>query len=113
VVEDFLGLARPVAATRETCDLTEELQEVQAFLTGEATARGVRLQLELTDLPPVRGDREKLRQVFLNLALNGIQATGRGGALSSVPSCIREGRMRQPVSKLPLLTRVPVWSRLS
>jgi two-component system, NtrC family, sensor histidine kinase HydH len=81
VVEDFLGLARPVAAKGETSDLTVELQEVQALLAGEATARGVCLQLELTDLPPVTGDREKLRQVFLNLALNGIQATGRGGNL--------------------------------
>ncbi|HEX5773485.1 MAG TPA: ATP-binding protein [Geomobilimonas sp.] len=82
VVEDFLGLARPVAAERETCDLVSELREVQSLLAGEAASRGVRLRLELADLPPVRGDREKLRQVFLNLALNGIQATDRGGSLT-------------------------------
>ncbi|GFE59409.1 nitrogen regulation protein NR(II) [Geobacter sp. AOG1] len=82
VVEDFLGLARPVAAERETCDLSSELREVQSLLAGEAASRGVRLRLDLADLPPVRGDREKLRQVFLNLALNGIQATGRGGDMT-------------------------------
>ena len=30
----------------------------------------------------MRGDCEKLRQVFLNLLLNGVQATRRGGSLS-------------------------------
>jgi len=82
VVEDFLGLARPIEVERDNCDVQAELAEVIALLNGEAQARGVRLDLVPAMLPPVRGDREKLRQVFLNLILNGIQATGRGGRLT-------------------------------
>jgi signal transduction histidine kinase len=82
VVEDFLGLARPIEVERESCDLVEELEEVVTLARGEAESCGVRLTLVQAQLPAVRGDREKLRQVFLNLILNGIQATGRGGGLT-------------------------------
>lgn len=82
VVEDFLSLAKPLQVERETCDLAAELREVVALAAGEAATRGVRLELVPAELPPVRGDREKLRQVFLNLILNGVQATGRGGRLT-------------------------------
>jgi two-component system sensor histidine kinase HydH len=82
VVEDFLNLARPIQMERETCDLMAELKEVVALVAGESTLRGVRLELAPATVPPVRGDREKLRQVFLNLILNGVQATGRGGSLT-------------------------------
>lgn len=82
VVEDFLGLARPVEVEQKSCDIMTDLREVAALASGEALARGVRLALLERELPPVRGDREKLRQVFLNLILNGIQATPRGGSLT-------------------------------
>lgn len=65
VVEDFLGLARSQQVARETFDLAAELQEVVAMTSTEAGARGVRLQLECGRIPPIQGDREKLRQVFL------------------------------------------------
>ena len=82
VVEEFLQLARPVQVEQETSDLQEELAQVVTLVSAEAASRGVQLQLAPADLPPVRGDREKLRQVFLNLILNGVQATGRGGLLA-------------------------------
>lgn len=93
VVEDFLQLARPVQAERQTCDLMAELGEVVTLVSREASSRGVRLHLSPAQLPPVRGDREKLRQVFLNLVLNGVQATPRGGSLtvSAVQIPARDG----------------------
>jgi signal transduction histidine kinase len=86
VVEDFLGLARPLQVERETCDLVAELQDIVSLVSGEADNRGVRLEFTAEALPPVRGDREKLRQVFLNLILNGVQATGRGGRVTITAS---------------------------
>jgi len=82
VVEDFLGLARPLLVERETCDLVAELRDIVSLVSDEADMRGVRLECAGGALTPVRGDREKLRQVFLNLILNGVQATGRGGSVT-------------------------------
>ncbi|SNB44734.1 nitrogen regulation protein NR(II) [Geobacter sp. DSM 9736] len=82
VVEDFLGLARPVPTERETCDLLADVQEIMDLVAPEAAARGVRLNVVPQQLPSVHGSRERLRQVFLNLVLNAIQATGPGGSLT-------------------------------
>lgn len=97
VVEDFLQLARPVEAERETCDLMAELGEVVTLVSRETAVRGVRLHLAPADIPSVRGDREKLRQAFLNLILNGVQATPRGGSLTITTAAIpaREGARSQ------------------
>jgi signal transduction histidine kinase len=86
VVEDFLNLARPLQVDRATCDIMAELKEVVTLVSGEAGSCGVSLIVTPAELPPVRGDREKLRQVFLNLILNGIQATGRGGTMTITAS---------------------------
>lgn len=88
VVEDFLHLARPVQTERERCDLMAELGEVVTLVSREAASRGVRLVLAPAELPAVRGDREKLRQAFLNLILNGVQATSRGGSLTVAAAAI-------------------------
>jgi signal transduction histidine kinase len=43
---------------------------------------GVRLHLELDPLiPPVLADRDRLKQVFINLIHNGMEALGEGGNL--------------------------------
>src|SRR6185369_11211248 len=81
VVEDFLGLARPVVSGKEEVDLLAELEEVVVLTAAEARQRGVAVELARSELPTVLGDREKLRQVFLNLIQNALQATGRGGRL--------------------------------
>jgi two-component system sensor histidine kinase HydH len=91
VVEDFLQLARPLQVDRGTCDIMAELHEIATLLTGEAESRGVRLSVVPAVLPPVRGDREKLRQVFLNLILNGIQASPRGGDMTISAARVNEG----------------------
>lgn len=82
VVEDFLTLARPLQVETETCDLMAELKDTMTLVSGEAAKRGVRLDIVPSPLPLVRGDREKFRQVFLNLILNGVQATGPGGSVT-------------------------------
>ncbi len=83
VVEDFLGLARSQQVARASFDLMVELGEVVAMATAEASACGVRLRIEGGVIPPIQGDREKLRQVFLNIILNGIQATPRQGTVTA------------------------------
>jgi signal transduction histidine kinase len=94
VVEDFLTLSRPLQVESETCDLVAELQDTLVLVSGEAAKRGVRLDFAPSTLPSVCGNREKLRQVFLNLLLNGVQATGKGGSvtITTCHSSVVEGK---------------------
>ena len=83
VVEDFLRLARPQAPEMRRCSLGEELETIVTLTANDARQRGV----SLIFTPPatrldVTGDGEKLRQAFLNIVLNALQATPGGGSVT-------------------------------
>jgi signal transduction histidine kinase len=58
------------------------LEETLALVVYEMEAQEVSLEREyVSGLPPVPMDREQMKQVFLNLLLNAIQAMEQGGKL--------------------------------
>ncbi len=60
---------------RTAVQVNELIREVGALLQAGASKNQVELQTELAiDLPPAMGDRVQLKQVIVNLALNGIEA---------------------------------------
>jgi two-component system, LuxR family, sensor kinase FixL len=62
-------------------DLNAIVNDVARILDGQAAHDGVRIIADLEpDLPWVSGDRVQLRQVALNLVLNGVQAARLRGA---------------------------------
>jgi PAS domain S-box-containing protein len=83
---EFLELARPRSLAQEPVVIGEVLDAVIELHAAEASARGIgawRVD-EGPGIPPVLGDREKLRQVFLNLFVNALDATETGGAVRLV-----------------------------
>jgi signal transduction histidine kinase len=82
VVEEFLGKARRQPVETLDCDIAGELRTITVLLSAEAKQRGVRLELKAEELPAVKGDPEKLRQAFMNIILNGLQATPAGGSVT-------------------------------
>ena len=80
LLEDFLQFARPRELVVRPVALAEVLHAVVSLLTGDAERRRLRLSATADPaLPPVAGDPERLRQVFMNLALNALEATPAGG----------------------------------
>lgn len=64
-------------------DLATLLADVVGQMRPRAHTAGVSLSLELPpDLPMVRADRDRLRQVLLNLITNALQFTSQGGSVS-------------------------------
>lgn len=88
VVEDFLRLARPQASTMRLCSLREELETIITLTTRDAGQRGVCLDFQKpADELAITGDGEKLRQAFLNIVINALQATPRNGKVSVSALC--------------------------
>jgi two-component system sensor histidine kinase HydH len=79
ILEDFLQFARPREFVRRGVDVVTVVSRVLDLLGGEAERRGVRLERDLTAVPEVAGDEERLRQVLVNLGLNALEAVGDGG----------------------------------
>ena len=74
-LQDFSALRKPIF------EKTNINAIVQDALSQVRTPENVRLVKELGHLPDLKVDKDMLKRVFLNLALNGIQAMEKGGTL--------------------------------
>lgn len=75
LVERFLGLARPDRAVQGEGNLAKILSELLQLFALEARERGIELKASISpDLPSIPMDEERLRQAFLNLIKNAVEA---------------------------------------
>lgn len=83
IVVQLLSFVRPRPAVVSPTRLDDILPWAGSMIGPQAQKHGVRLVLKC-GAPDVKvmADGEALRQVVMNLAINAIQASGRGGALS-------------------------------
>ena len=91
VVQDFLEFARPGETDRGAVDLNALLQELLQFTRQPARSGGVTVAFAPGAIPPVQADREQLRQAFLNLILNALQAMPAGGELTIATTAGEKG----------------------
>ncbi len=75
VVKALLDFGRPSTPTMTRVDLADTLRDVVLFTDRFAKQSNVRIETELPGgLPEVMGDPDQLKQVFLNLVTNAVQA---------------------------------------
>ncbi|HAG07768.1 MAG TPA: two-component sensor histidine kinase [Peptococcaceae bacterium] len=82
VLQELLEFGRPSPGIVQPLNVNRLVESVLTFAQPLLRQQGIALQLSLSEkLPPVQGDGEKLKQVFLNLILNAVQAMPTGGML--------------------------------
>jgi signal transduction histidine kinase len=82
VVQGFLKFTRPEDLRLQPVRVKDLFDEILPLIEAEAQKNNVRVQVDVPpDIPWVNGDSAMLRQVFLNLAINGCQAMPTGGTL--------------------------------
>ncbi|CAH8768010.1 ATP-binding protein [Paenibacillus dendritiformis] len=83
LVGEFLLLSKPKHLTIERVNLHQVLGEILPIIQNEAVLHAVQVNYKADEpLPLVIGDRELLKQVFINIAKNGIEAMSEGGVLN-------------------------------
>ena len=94
VVRRLLDFARQGERSRAKCDLNEIVEDVLALTTHFIHTSGVQLDVKLErDMPWVSVDSNQMKQVFLNLVHNAVQAMPTGGSLTlRSESRFKEGR---------------------
>jgi two-component system, LuxR family, sensor kinase FixL len=76
-MRSFIRRGHPHVSTINTRDL---LEDAMTLAQAEASARGVRVDLDVSaDLPDLHGDRVQLEQVLLNLVHNAVEAIATAG----------------------------------
>lgn len=83
VVQDFLQFAHRTPVQGDPLDVNEILEEVLTLVRSELQKMHVNVSMDGgANIPPLPGDQGQLKQAFLNLILNAIQAMPEGGLLS-------------------------------
>jgi signal transduction histidine kinase len=91
ITEDFLSFARPSNLRRSMNNVNLLLSETLAFLnTARTKHSGIVFRESFApDLPPLLMDRNHIKQVFINILMNSIQAIPRSGVISIETRYIR------------------------
>ncbi len=79
VVTELLEYTRPVELNLSRCSCVELVRDALGYL--EYDSARVIILLELDESLKIRGDAEKLRQVFLNILLNAVQSIEANGEI--------------------------------
>lgn len=99
VINNYMRFARPQLARPQRAEINPTIESVIQLLDPEAARSRIRVEfLPGADLPLVPLDEDKLRQVFLNLLLNGIQAMAGGGRILVETGRAEGGGVRARVS---------------
>jgi signal transduction histidine kinase len=86
IVGDFLSFARPVGREWSTTDASALIASTLALVEKDPRFGGaVELTVQVErDLPSVRVDADRIREVLWNLLLNAVQAVGAGGRVNVI-----------------------------
>lgn len=85
LVNEFLLLSKPKHVVYQPIDVPSVIKGLLPIIHNEAILHDVQLVYEpAASLPPVIADQELLKQVFLNICKNGIEAMAAGGKLTII-----------------------------
>ncbi|MDA8229560.1 MAG: response regulator [Desulfitobacterium hafniense] len=82
IITEFLTLAKNKQTFQEEKDLNNIINNIYPLISAEAMVFDKRVICELADCPKLLLDEEEIRQLVLNLTLNGLEAMPPGGTLT-------------------------------
>jgi signal transduction histidine kinase len=90
LVSDLLDFAKPKKPAFRKVDINQVIEEIIPLIKVEATKRDIAIEANLREIPRARLDADQMKQVFLNILLNAIDAIKAHGRISITSRDIRK-----------------------
>jgi len=88
LLEDILLYSKTDQLELESCNPVDLVQEVLTLFEPQIKEKGIEIQNQMTEnLPSLKMDRKKIKQVFINIIFNAVETMHQGGhfAIQSLP----------------------------
>jgi signal transduction histidine kinase len=82
IITEYLSLAKNKQSDRRPTSLNRLLDSLYPLIQAEAMMSGKRVQMEFGDCGDIAIDEKEIRQLILNMSLNGLEAMPPGGVLT-------------------------------
>ncbi|PKG22344.1 hybrid sensor histidine kinase/response regulator [Niallia nealsonii] len=82
IIKEFLTLAKNKTSDRKIQSLNDIIEIIYPLLNAEALLSGKRVLLQLANCPMLYLDEKEIRQLLLNIALNGLESMSNDGVLT-------------------------------
>ncbi len=94
IITEFLAFTRPGKTDKTDVYINEILEEVVIITKPQMERSGIRLKEKLTSaLPIIKGNHDALKQVFINIVLNALQAMEEAGGTLSIKTSTQNGNL--------------------
>jgi signal transduction histidine kinase len=90
IVKQLLEFSRPSEPNLKEADINELMDEILALLNNDLLKHGIKVKTHYSPLPSIDVDPAQIKQVFLNIMLNAIDAMKNGGALMVKTETVHE-----------------------
>lgn len=91
IVTDLLQFARSRESTKSIASLNTAVSEVAQMLEHQFKTRNIRVEMNLSaKLPHITMDVNKIKQVFVNLLMNAVQAVDKNGMVLITTDFLKE-----------------------
>lgn len=81
IINNYLNIGTSKAQPSQPVNISTLLEETLSALTTEIQKHNISVETMLNGLPLISGSPQQLRQLFINLLLNAIQAQPEGGSI--------------------------------
>jgi two-component system, sporulation sensor kinase E len=82
IITEFLNLAKNKISVKKKQSLNAIIEALSPLIQAEAFRSNKQLKLELGECPDISLDEKEIRQLILNIALNGLDAMNSNGSLT-------------------------------
>ncbi|MDP3297609.1 MAG: ATP-binding protein [Thermodesulfovibrionia bacterium] len=102
IVKDFLAFARHEKTEKADVNINNLLEEVIAITRPKMEQSAISIKQKFSQpLPIIKGSHDALKQAFLNIVLNAIQAMDSGGGTLEIVTSYESGVMSQGLGNMP------------